>query len=257
MPQPPPTARRRRRLTWIVAVAAIVVGVGVLAADTVAKLRKAQALSRASEPFQRPLAQPRARLLVLGDSTGVGTGARNAAASVAGRLAAAFPGLAVDNRAQDGATLPDVLRQLDGAPRADVVLVQAGGNDVIRLKDIAALRTTVTEIARRARALGDTVVLMPAGNVGNAPLFFPPLSWLMSERSRRLHALVREVATELRVLYVDLFREHDQDPFVRQPGLNADDGLHPSAAGYGFWFEQLMTQADLGRRLAAAKEAGP
>ena len=35
---------------------------------------------------------------------------------------------------------------------------------------------------------------MPAGNVGNAPFFFVPLSWWMTQRSRALHGLVQDSA---------------------------------------------------------------
>ena len=36
----------------------------------------------------------------------------------------------------------------------------------------------------------DMVLVMAGGNVGNAPFFVAPASWLMTWRSRRLHAFV-------------------------------------------------------------------
>ena len=93
---------------------------------------------------------------------------------------------------------------------------------------------------------------MPAGNVGNAPSFIAPLSWLMTWRSRRLQSLIDVAAVRHGALRVNLFREHADDPFVQRPRLNAADGLHPSDAGYLAWFGELMVQADLRRRLAAA-----
>jgi len=130
-----------------------------------------------------------------------------------------------------------------------MVLVIAGGNDVVRLRGLAALQRDVDRVTRRARERADLVVLLRAGNVGNAPLFFAPVSWLMTWRSRQLHALVRKATSSQSALYVNLFHERADDPFVRQPQLNAVDGLHPSDAGYQAWFDELMAQAALRRRL--------
>ncbi|WP_425259343.1 hypothetical protein ACPOLB_00620 [Rubrivivax sp. RP6-9] len=50
-----------------------------------------------------------------------------------GTAGPAFARLQIDSRARDGATLDAVLAQLDGSDRVDMVLVMAGGNDVVRL----------------------------------------------------------------------------------------------------------------------------
>jgi lysophospholipase L1-like esterase len=222
----------------------------LLGACTAVRLREAADLARASEPLQRSVERPRARLLIVGDSTAVGTGAGSPQASLAGLLAQADADLHIENRGRDGATFADVERQLDGAGRFDVVLIQAGGNDVIRMRDLDAVHRDLERVVQRARERAERVVLMPAGNVGNAPFFFPPVSWLMTWRARRLHASVRDVAAQQGAVYVNLFKERADDPFVKQPGLNARDGLHPSDAGYRVWFDALMAQAGLGARAA-------
>ena len=94
---------------------------------------------------------------------------------------------------------------------------------------------------------------MPAGNVGNAPFFFAPVSWLMTQRSRELHRYVQDSAARTGAAYVNLFHESRDDPFVKDPSLNAIDGLHPSDAGYRVWFGELMAQARLDARLAPAR----
>lgn len=139
-----------------------------------------------------------------------------------GLLAHDYPQLRIDNRARDGAKFSDVLAQLGSlspADRYDLVLVQAGGN------------------------------------VGNAPFFFPPLSWLMTQRARDMHRFVHDSAAAHGAAYVNLFHERDDDPFVLRPELNASDGLHPSDARYRVWFDQLMSQADLAGPLAAARSS--
>jgi lysophospholipase L1-like esterase len=220
------------------------------------RIQKAAELARHSEPFQAAPPGARTRLLVVGDSTAVGTGASSPAASLPGLIAREHPQLAIVNRASDGARYADIARQLQetAGGRFDAILVLGGGNDVIRLTSAAELEEHIAQVAALARTQAPLVVFMPSGNVGNAPFFFPPWSWLMTQRSRTLHALVRESAADNSALYVNLFKEKADDPFAQRPDeLNASDGLHPSDAGYVVWQSELNAQADLSRRLAALR----
>jgi lysophospholipase L1-like esterase len=224
-----------------------------LAGCTTWRLAQAREMAQQSVPLQHRPPDAVLRMLVVGDSTAVGTGAGAATASVPGLLARDYPRLGIENRAQDGATFARVAEQLERAGRFDVVLLMAGGNDVIRLRSPQDLRGDVERALALARERAGHVVVMPAGNVGNAPFFFPPVSWEMTRRSRALHRIVRDAASRHGAIYVDLFRERDDDPFVSQPGLNARDGLHPSDAGYREWYRTLMSQSDLPARLAPAR----
>ncbi len=250
----PPVSRRLgfRPLLWGIAAAALL----LLAACSASRLREAAALAKASEPLQRSVSNAQARLLIVGDSTAVGTGATSPQTSMAGLLAKAYPRLHIENRARDGATFADVVQQLMGTDRFDIVLIQAGGNDVIRLRNLDGVRADIASAAQLAGERAPLVVLMPAGNVGNAPFFFAPVSGWMTSRARTLHGHVRETAARQGAIYVNLFKEHDADPFVQQPALNASDGLHPSDAGYRLWFDELMAQAGLAQRLASAAPDG-
>ncbi len=222
------------------------------------RLHESAGLLRQSEPLSRPLPQPSARLLIVGDSTAVGTGAGSPQASIAGLLAQAFPRLSIENRGRDGAKFNELLEQLDGVERFDMVLVMAGGNDVIQFRGLEALRDDIDRVTQRARQRADLVMLMPSGNVGNAPFFSVPFTWLMTWRSRQLHTFVREAASRHGATVVNLFHERDDDPFVRHPELNASDGLHPSDAGYRVWFDALLQQVALPRRLSEAdRRAAP
>ncbi len=247
-----PPARPLARKALLFGVAAMVLWAG---ARTAWRLQEAADLTRRSEPLQQAPARPALRLLVVGDSTAVGTGASGPATGVVGLLAQAFPQLLIENRARDGAMFAAVVAQLDGDTPFDMVLVMAGGNDVVRLRGLEALRHDIDRTLARARERGAQVVVVPPGNVGNAPFFYAPASWLMTWRARRLHDFVREAASRHGAVVVNLFRERAEDPFVLQPSLNAADGLHPADAGYRVWFGELMTQAALPQRLAAAAAA--
>ena len=242
---------KRARTVWALCLAAgavLLTGTGC----AVWRIGQSAELARESKAWQQQPANSTLRLLIVGDSTGVGTGASSGLGSLAGLIGTAQPTWAIDNRSRDGARFRDLAAQLEGSEHFDIVLVQAGGNDVIRLRGLQALERDIEQVANLARARGHRVILMPAGNVGNAPFFLAPLSWLMTERSRALHRLVKEAAGRIGADYVNLFHEREDDPFVRDPQLNARDGLHPSDAGYKVWLQALQTQAGVPGRAADA-----
>lgn len=241
----------RRPLLWtaLLALAAVL----LLSGCTAWRLTQAAELTRESQPLQHRPANAVLRLLLVGDSTGVGTGASSPQGSLAGYLAQDFPRLWIDNRARDGARFAQVEQQLGGSrERFDAVLIMAGGNDVIRGTDAATLDAQVQRTLALAKQKSDHVVLMPAGNVGNAPFFFAPLTGIMERRSRALHEQLRPLAAREGVVYVDLFQERTADPFVANAELNSRDGLHPSDAGYRVWYELLLAQTDWAQRWQAA-----
>ena len=241
--------RRARTALWLLAGTALLLASGC----TAWRIRQSVELARASEPWQQSPDAVTLRLLIVGDSTGVGTGATSPERSLAGLIGQAHPQLLIQNRAEDGAKFADVVRQLGAGGRFDIVLVQAGGNDVIRLRDLDAMRDDIDRVVSLARQRASLVILMPAGNVGNAPFFFAPVSWAMTRRSRAMHGFVQDAAARTGATYVNLFHERDDDPFVIDKTLNARDGLHPSDAGYQVWLRELMAQSDLSQRLQIAR----
>jgi lysophospholipase L1-like esterase len=211
------------------------------------RLHTGRTLAAQALPFSAHPQAPQRRLLLVGDSTAVGTGASSAAHSVAGLMAADHPDWRIENLAVNGARFEDVVQQLKHASgQHDLVLVLAGGNDVIGLTNEQDLRTAVSEVLALAHRRGRAVVLMPCGNVGHAPFFFAPVSWLMSQRSQTLHAVVAEATQASGSRYVRLLQPPESDPFVLEPErLNAADGLHPSDAGYRQWYAELRRQGGL------------
>ena len=234
---------------------ALVTGLVVLstAGCAVSRLWRAAELARASTPLQAVPPSAALRLLVVGDSTAVGTGASSGQTSLAGLLAQRYPNLLIDNRAQDGARFDGVVEQLSAGGRFDFVLIMAGGNDVMRFRNADATRADIDRAATLAQGLAPRVAFLPAGNVGNAPFFFPPVSWLMTSRARELHAAVQAAAARTGAAYVNLFKPPEDDPFVQRPGLHAADGLHPSDAGYRVWRDELLAQTGWESELAAAR----
>jgi len=234
-------------LTGLSLLVGLAAGTGGYAALRLARSAK---LASRSLSYDRLAEAEGSRLLVIGDSIGSGAGASDPESSLAGLLSRANPSLTVVNRAQPGARFEDFLEQLDGEEPFDAVLVLGGANDVIRMTGFADLRHAVERVAQRARVRADLVVFMPPGNLGNARPFLPPWNWWMAYRSRRLHAIVSEVARANGALYASLYQENEDDPFARHSRrMHSKDGLHPSDAGYELWQRELETQVQLSAKL--------
>jgi len=154
-------------------------------------MRIGEVLADDAVPYEREAMPHAPAVLVVGDSTAVGTGATTPHESIAGRLGAAFPNVSIVNRAANGARTLDVIMQLAsvGAGRYDLVLVHVGGNDVLRRTPLRALAPQVDALLRLARKLSSNVIVTTIPNLGLLPMFFPPVSWWVSRRSRHVCAL--------------------------------------------------------------------
>jgi len=214
-------------------------------------------LSESSVPFQHREAQARYRMLVIGDSTGVGTGVNDPKDSVAGRLFQDFPHGTIENRARNGARFSDVLSQLHEAEQDtyDLILIQTGGNDILRFTPLKRLNEQVPSLLKAAKERGRHVILMSTGNVGNAPAFFPPFNWIYTTRTRQVRKLLMEVTHREGTIYVDLFMERKDDPFAQEPErYHAADFLHPGSEGYRLWYEALRIQVNLTELLTTPQQ---
>ena len=222
----------------------------------ISRVNTGRSLAEASAPFELRNKDAKRRVLVIGDSTGVGTGASDPADSIAGRIARDFPGTEIVNRARNGARVEDVLAQLadSGGGVYDVILLQIGGNDILRFTPLEELRAPIAEVLRTASGKARRVIFISTGNVGLAPAFFPPLSWVYTWRTRSVRALFMEMARDQGVQYIDLFRERGQDLFLENPAMfYAPDLLHPSGEGYGIWYRELTRQSDIGSVLGSGR----
>lgn len=225
----------------LLVVLSVVLYAGYAAVRFGGKYQASKKLVREAQGFEREGGAPGPSLLVLGDSTAVGVGAASPKESVAGRLAEALDAGYVENRARSGALVADLASQIEKASRAeyDVVLIQIGGNNIIRFHSPKA-QAKLLEDALLKLPPAKRIYLMSAGNVGAATLFPRALRSLYTPLTRSYHRAFGEVAARRRATYVDLYEAPQLDPFIREPGRYlAADGLHPSSEGYGLWFMKL------------------
>lgn len=200
------------------------------------------AVSRAV-PYQR--SEGTKRVLVVGDSTAVGVGASKREASTAGLLASEFPHVSIENRAVSGAKLADVVAQLSAAEGSyDLVLIQAGANDVLYFSTEKEIVEGVEKLFAEAKAKSENMVVLTAGNIGLAPVLPWPLGYVMTARTKALRAQMIAEAEKTGAHYIDLFKERGQDPFENDVSrYYAPDRLHLSDQGYVYWYSEIRRQA--------------
>ena len=247
-----PVPSNRRRPDFSRAIHSTVVTVAALATAWAAlqafRLLRAKHRRVQTAAFTHESAAPGRRFLVVGDSTGVGIGSLDSRSTVAGRLAAAFPGTVIVNHAHDGARSIDIPAQIGASTgHFDLTLVFAGGNDVIRLSSYEAVLLAAEHTLDVASSRSDHVAVVAPGDLGTAPLWVWPLDIVFSRRAEMVRRAWQYAMRErTNVHLVDLRMPRDRDPFRIAPRrYYSPDGIHPSADGYALWFAQITRQVPL------------
>ncbi len=229
-------------MPWIILAALAIGYAGYVAFPVVSSLRETKELMREARPYAQSPADPTMRILVMGDSTAVGTGSAPEE-SIAGRLGARYPGALIVNESENGMKLEEFVRRINAreGERYDLVVMQIGANDIVGLTSERDIRARLGEALGRADSLAPRTIVICAGNVGLAPVFKWPASALYTARARSVRALyLEEVAKHPSARYVDLFNEREDEPFNKDiDRYYARDHFHPSGAGYGIWFGKL------------------
>jgi len=189
--------------------------------------------------FTREIPDAEANILMIGDSTCVGTGAENPDLSIAGRVGKTFPDADVKNLGVNGAKTHELiprLQKLDGQ-HFNLIMLHIGGNDIVRFTDLKELKKSIETVLELATSLADNVTLTTTGNMATARLLPFGTRWLFDKQTRKVRSIFKEAAEKYGASYVDLFREKPVDPFAQDPDkFYAPDNFHPSGAGYGDWF---------------------
>jgi lysophospholipase L1-like esterase len=234
-------------------------------------LRDAQ-LRKPSRPYQYRSPRARKRVLIVGDSTGVGVGAERPTDSIGGLLTAEYRDAELINLSVGGACIADVQPQLRALGQDgrlfDLVLLHIGGNDIMRSSTMQQSLQAIGPLLTRLQQLGRRVVWLGPGDIGLAPLFRPPFSWWMSYRTRLACDTFHRLATQHGVEYVGFHGDPHRPLLARERHIYfAPDGLHPSSHAYRYAygclsrsgaFEHLVQSLEPPRPLpGAAPQGGP
>ena len=186
-----------------------------------------------SEPAPAPTADPTpapapapkeasVKVVVLGDSISAGLGLpadQAFPAVVEDLLRAEGLDVAVQNAGVSGDTSSGGAARIDWLLKQEpqVLVVELGGNDLLRGQPVAATRAKLSEIVAAGKRAGAAVVLVGISAPGSVG----------AEHKAAFDALYPAVAREHDVTLLPGFL----DPLMDRPDLLQSDGLHPTAEG--------------------------
>ncbi len=182
-------------------------------------------------------------ILVIGDSTALGTGATKPESTLVGRLAGEFDTATIVNAAQNAMNLATLEKCLNERlqEKYDFVIIHIGGIDTILLTPLKVVRRRLNNCLHTAQKIArKKVILVSVNNAGTSPFFRFPLSRVMSTRSARVSKISHEVTVCNSVLHIPLFAPKSEDPLHSNPDhFFSSDGIHPNDEGYGVWYEKI------------------
>ncbi|MDQ3816893.1 MAG: SGNH/GDSL hydrolase family protein [Acidobacteriota bacterium] len=181
----------------------------------------------------------------LGDSTGVGVGAKQGGGYVARlfeRIKRERSGSRLTNLCVSGATTEDVLRgQLQPAINSSPTLVTLGIgiNDMGHGLSAETFAHNYEEIIKRLRE--ETTAAIVVTNIPD--ISYAPVvpEYARDETRRRVQAFnekIEAIARQYGLLLVDAYTE-TQAIIPKHPEFFSEDGFHPSDAGYEYWAKTM------------------
>ena len=238
---------RSQRAINLVATAATLFLLG-LAACTESKLGNAvpQELpaTKASPVMPTTTIPGTVRYVALGDSTGVGVGARDGGyvGRIFKRIEAVRSGSTVTNLCISGASTRDVLnRQLERgiASNPNLVTLGIGINDIGHGLELDEFAENYDAILKRLKeGTKATIVVSNLPDISSAPRIPPTLRSEYQHRIILFNKKLEEIAGRHGVIVFDVFSiTHEQ--LAMHPEYFSTDGFHPSDPGYELWAEQM------------------
>ena len=180
----------------------------------------------------------------LGDSTGVGVGAKNGGyvARLFTRIKSLRPDSRLTNVCVSGAETEDVLRsQLKTAlaSRPTLVTLGIGINDVGHGVAAETFAQNYEEIIKRLKAeTSAPIIITNIPDISLAPIVPASLRDQIYRRVNLFNEHIKEIASRHNLIVVDAYTA-TRDVIKSSPGFFSDDGFHPSDEGYERWAEMM------------------
>ena len=185
-----------------------------------------------------------ARLLVIGESTVAGLGARTHSVALAGRFAEQLSAHldrpvewhVVGRNGVTARRTIDELVPLIPDIRFDHILVGLGGNDVMKLSSPRKWRRDMTELLAILREANPdaTIFVTNCPMIKYSPALPHPIKFLLWELSKLHDRNIKDFTRDMdRVFY------YHQPKDIQLEGFFAD-GIHPSEQGYADWSDAMM-----------------
>lgn len=206
------------------------------------RLSRNKILGLKTEPVSRPGSGGK-RILIIGDSTAVGTGASDPRDSIGGRLAHDFPDAEITNVANNGGLIRDLEKQITPLTDRtfDLIIISTGGNDVWHLTRLSKIQEELAKTLPVLKKMSTwKIFFLLYNNIGDAPLFPKIFRGFLTRRCNKVQNIIRSVAYASEIPTIELFNNEKDNPFITNPdGLFAPDGIHPSSDGYRMWYHRM------------------
>lgn len=194
-----------------------------------------------SERFERDIPNPDKKILIIGDSTAVGTGVSSKERSIAGLISKDYRNASVENIAFNGAKLKDFLKFDTKNKKYDFILIQLGANDILYWSSFKEIENNLREVLIGAKKKSGKVVILHSGNVGFAPFFPKPFDSIYEKRTKKVRDIYLNLTKELGVIYVDIYSKDFENPSeAKNREIYAEDKLHLSDEGYKIWRKYIQ-----------------
>ena len=187
--------------------------------------------------------------VALGDSTGIGLGARDGLGYVerlSARIQQARPGSRLVNLSTTGATTTDVLNnQLSRYPAdsSSLITLSIGANDLTGGTDEQQFARDYEKLILRLKELRTPVVLTNVPDISLAPGLPPSMRRQMHDRVALFNKRIEDIARQHALPLVDLYGM-SRDLIPSHPEFFSSDGIHPSDEGYKFWADKMWPAVD-------------
>lgn len=206
-------------------------------------IRKSKILIEKALPFERMLLNASMNILILGDSTAVGTGSDDNTLSTAGRLGTLYPEATIENLGKNGLRIKEqieIVKNLDAQMKYDLILVQIGANDIIRLTSLKDIEKDLNTLSLLLSTKTNKLIILHSGDIGESrffPLYIRPL---FTQRSYKVRDIYKGMAQKNNFIYVDLIDSKADILLQKNPDMYyAPDLLHLNGLGYGLWFDEI------------------
>lgn len=226
-------------MKYILCAALVLLIVLVIKNDGIRFLKTIYLIARVSPYEQSVIGGP--SILVLGDSTGYGTGATRSTESIAGLIGRDFPAHSIVNNSKNGRTIGELVPAAQSVTGDhELILLQIGGNDILQKRGVRTVEAELRKIISELESKTEHIVMISSGNVGGAAAFEGEVATEYEQLTRNFRNMFKRVSAETSLVYVDLFLEPEVDMIANNPDVYLSiDGLHPSSAGYAYWYESL------------------
>lgn len=183
------------------------------------------------------------RLLVIGESTVAGVGAKHHREALAGQLAEF---LSEDTRktvrwqavGESGITARETLQRLVPLipeEKYDLIVVGLGGNDTFKVNSPNRWRSDMKKLIDTLRRKYPTAKILLANTpmIRDFPVLPQPLKFVLWRVSRLHHQAIKKLTRQMEnVFYFDEAEKVGAEFFA--------DGVHPSPYGYKLWSEAMI-----------------